>query len=61
MYYAYLLERRDLLLTLGVLVTTGNNSLCNVEGFYAVEGWDPVSGLGTPDYPKLLEVFMALP
>lgn len=43
------------------LVTTGNNSICQVDGFSAVEGWDPASGLGTPDYPKLLEVFMALP
>jgi hypothetical protein len=23
--------------------------------------WDPVTGLGTPNYPKLLSVFMALP
>ncbi|KAK8026252.1 hypothetical protein PG990_004075 [Apiospora arundinis] len=29
--------------------------------FPAAPGWDPVSGLGTPDFPKLLELFMSLP
>ncbi|KAK8077055.1 Tripeptidyl-peptidase sed1 [Apiospora saccharicola] len=29
--------------------------------FPAAPGWDPVSGLGTPDYPKMLELFMSLP
>lgn len=24
-------------------------------------GWDPVTGLGTPNYPKLLDVFLNLP
>ncbi|KAI4864437.1 subtilisin-like protein [Hypoxylon rubiginosum] len=42
-------------------ITTGNNSICDMEGFSAVEGWDPASGLGTPSYPTLLETFMALP
>ncbi|KAI1098458.1 subtilisin-like protein [Jackrogersella minutella] len=42
-------------------ITNGNNSICGMDGFDAVEGWDPASGLGTPDYPKLLEVFLALP
>lgn len=42
-------------------VTAGNNSICQVQAFYAVDGWDPVTGLGTPDYPALLETFMALP
>lgn len=23
--------------------------------------WDPVTGLGTPNYPKLLELFLSLP
>ena len=31
------------------------------NGFTAVPGWDPLSGLGTPNYPKLLEVFISLP
>lgn len=41
----------------------GNNSgkYCPIGGFQAVSGWDPASGLGTPKYPKLLEVFMNLP
>lgn len=42
-------------------ITAGNNSACRVSGFQAVEGWDPTTGLGTVQYPKLLEVFMDLP
>ncbi|RFU29396.1 hypothetical protein B7463_g6918, partial [Scytalidium lignicola] len=42
-------------------ITTGNNPGCNTNGFDAVKGWDPVTGLGTPNFPKLLEVFMAMP
>lgn len=44
-------------------VTQGNNDMCDgaAPGFDAVEGWDPVSGLGTPRYEGLREVFMALP
>lgn len=41
-------------------VTQGNNPGCGTDGFEAAEGWDPVTGLGTPDYAKLLEVFMSL-
>ncbi|OJJ43932.1 hypothetical protein ASPZODRAFT_101669 [Penicilliopsis zonata CBS 506.65] len=39
-------------------ITVGNNSGCGTAGFSAAQGWDPVTGLGTPDYPKLLEVFL---
>ncbi|KAI5305495.1 RNA polymerase II subunit A C-terminal domain phosphatase [Ascosphaera pollenicola] len=39
-------------------ITIGKNQGCGTEGFSAVEGWDPVTGLGTPDYKRLLEVFM---
>jgi len=42
-------------------ITTGSNPGCNVNGFDAVKGWDPVTGLGTPKFDKLLEVFMRLP
>lgn len=33
--------------------TTGNNPGCDVEGFNATTGWDPVSGAGSPIYAKL--------
>lgn len=34
-------------------ITTGSALGCpNGEGFYAGEGWDPVGGLGTPDFAK---------
>jgi tripeptidyl-peptidase I len=42
-------------------ITTGSNPGCGTNGFAAVKGWDPVTGLGTPDFTKLLDVFMALP
>ena len=40
-------------------ITTGSNPGCNTQGFSCAPGWDPVTGLGTPDYPALLKVFMA--
>jgi tripeptidyl-peptidase-1 len=42
-------------------IVNGSNPGCGSEGFSAVEGWDPVTGLGTPKYPKLLELFLSLP
>jgi tripeptidyl-peptidase-1 len=42
-------------------ITTGSNPGCGLAGFEAVEGWDPVTGLGTPKFDELLKVFMALP
>ncbi|RDW79067.1 S53 family peptidase [Aspergillus mulundensis] len=39
-------------------VTVGKAPGCGTDGFPATEGWDPVTGLGTPIYPKLLEVLM---
>jgi tripeptidyl-peptidase-1 len=41
-------------------ITSGGNEGCGTAGFTAVTGWDPVTGLGTPDYTKLLAVFLAL-
>ncbi|KAI0676454.1 family S53 protease-like protein [Trametes maxima] len=35
-------------------ITEGNNPGCGTDGFTALEGWDPVTGLGTPDFTKLL-------
>eukprot|EP00117_Sycon_ciliatum_P024015 scpid50451/ scgid20262/ Tripeptidyl-peptidase 1; Tripeptidyl aminopeptidase; Tripeptidyl-peptidase I len=33
----------------------GCNEGCSGDGFCSVKGWDPVTGLGTPLYPSLLE------
>ena len=41
-------------------IKNGSNPGCGTQGFSAVEGWDPVSGLGTPNFPKMLEYFMSL-
>ncbi|KAL8739876.1 MAG: hypothetical protein Q9190_007361 [Brigantiaea leucoxantha] len=41
-------------------IVTGGNQGCGTAGFTAVSGWDPVTGLGTPNYAKLLSVFQAL-
>ncbi|KDQ07914.1 hypothetical protein BOTBODRAFT_166414 [Botryobasidium botryosum FD-172 SS1] len=38
-------------------ITSGNNPGCGTTGFTAVEGWDPVTGLGTPNFPRMLKVF----
>ena len=39
-------------------ITVGNNQYCTVfcccSGFNARKGWDPVTGLGSPNYPNLL-------
>ncbi|KAJ7737890.1 family S53 protease [Mycena maculata] len=35
-------------------VTYGTNPGCNTDGFSASTGWDPVTGLGTPNYQQLL-------
>lgn len=44
-------------------ITVGDNYLgsCGPNFFSCVEGWDPVTGLGTPRYEDWLKVFMALP
>ncbi|KAL2070575.1 hypothetical protein VTL71DRAFT_13601 [Oculimacula yallundae] len=41
-------------------ITTGNNPGCNTNGFAASKGWDPVTGLGTPNYPAMLDLFMKI-
>jgi len=41
-------------------ITSGNNPGCGQKGFYAQQGWDPITGLGTPDYTKLAAVVEAL-
>ncbi|KAH8984527.1 subtilisin-like protein [Lactarius akahatsu] len=37
-------------------ITSGSNPGCNTNGFSAIEGWDPVTGLGTPDFQRLLPI-----
>ncbi|KAH9011818.1 subtilisin-like protein [Lactarius hengduanensis] len=39
-------------------ITSGSNPGCGTNGFSAVPGWDPVTGLGTPDFEKLQNIFM---
>jgi len=34
-------------------VTSGSNPGCGTDGFEALSGWDPATGLGTPVYSKL--------
>lgn len=42
-------------------ITIGSNPGCGTDGFPASPGWDPVTGVGTPKYEKMREVFCALP
>ena len=44
-------------------VTSGSNTGCGFSdvGFSAVKGWDPVTGLGTPNYAALAKAVLALP
>jgi tripeptidyl-peptidase-1 len=42
-------------------ITEGSNPGCGTDGFQAQPGWDPVTGLGSPIYPKLQEIFLNLP
>ncbi|KAJ5787152.1 Peptidase S8/S53 subtilisin/kexin/sedolisin [Penicillium paradoxum] len=42
-------------------ITNGTSAGCNSDGFSAIPGWDPVTGLGTPNYPKLKKLFLSLP
>ncbi|KUJ13826.1 uncharacterized protein LY89DRAFT_698947 [Mollisia scopiformis] len=42
-------------------IVNGSNPGCGSAGFAAVEGWDPVTGLGTPSFPRLLALFLGLP
>ncbi|KAF8912455.1 peptidase S8/S53 domain-containing protein [Mucidula mucida] len=40
-------------------ITSGTNPGCDTDGFEAGEGWDPVTGLGTPDFVKLQAIVKA--
>ncbi|KAF8806309.1 subtilisin-like protein [Phlegmacium glaucopus] len=37
-------------------ITSGHNAGCGTEGFNATKGWDPVTGLGTPNFRKLKDL-----
>ncbi|KAF1951791.1 tripeptidyl-peptidase 1 precursor [Byssothecium circinans] len=37
-------------------ITKGFSYGCNGKGFPVTEGWDPVTGFGTPIFPKLVEL-----
>lgn len=41
-------------------ITSGNNPGCGTDGFQAVDQWDPVTGLGTPNFPKMLKLWLNL-
>ncbi|KAJ7175779.1 peptidase S8/S53 domain-containing protein [Mycena filopes] len=42
-------------------IRDGSNPGCGTPGFSAAKGFDPVTGLGTPIFPKLLHLWLALP
>ncbi|MCJ1417209.1 hypothetical protein MMC32_003549 [Xylographa parallela] len=42
-------------------ITNGTNVGCGSQGFHTARGWDPATGLGTPNYPDMLQLFMSLP
>jgi tripeptidyl-peptidase-1 len=42
-------------------ITNGGNQGCGTPGFNSTTGWDPVTGLGTPDFPSMMQLFMSLP
>lgn len=47
-------------ITLGDNICTEDGCATGCEGFYATKGWDPVTGLGTPNYTELLSSVKAV-
>ena len=37
-------------------ITSGDNPGCDTDGFPAIPGWDPVTGFGTPNFGKLVDI-----
>ncbi|KAH8987048.1 subtilisin-like protein [Lactarius akahatsu] len=37
-------------------ITSGSNPGCGTDGFTAIPGWDPVTGMGTPDFISLQDI-----
>ena len=42
-------------------VVDGAGCTANKPAVNATPGWDPATGLGSPNVPKLIDVFMSLP
>ena len=42
-------------------ITSGGNQECVTPGFTAVIGWDPVTGLGTPNLANMVDKWIRLP
>lgn len=42
-------------------ITNGTNLGCGTEGFHAAKGWDPATGLGSPNYERLKDLLVSLP
>ena len=42
-------------------VTAGSNPGCGTKGFPAAVGWDPVTGLGAPNFPAMMTLALSLP
>jgi len=42
-------------------ITSGTNPGCGTEGFATAVGYDPVTGLGTPKFSKMLALWLLLP
>lgn len=42
-------------------IVSGANPNCNSTGFLAAKGWDPVTGLGSPKFDKLVSLLLSLP
>jgi len=42
-------------------ITSGGNQGCGTPGFTSTVGWDPVTGVGTPNLSKLMPLFLNLP
>ncbi|KAI0797010.1 tripeptidyl peptidase A [Abortiporus biennis] len=40
-------------------ITSGNNPGCGTQGFNATAGWDPLTGLGTPNFGKLKDIVLS--
>jgi len=41
-------------------ITSGNASSCGTDGFPVTQGWDPVTGFGTPIFPEIVKLAKGL-